>query len=149
MSLLHYVVVFKGPLLRLAYLSSSYILGQPLLIIVFQHRAWIEWTAWRGGRGSLPGSRRPCATRLTCVWLSDSLDYLQGYFTPEILNRIHILRMGRQGQRPDVVLAFPLDYQFSRMTLFKSSFKQNGYWNKAMLIAPRSSAAYRCIWSHG
>jgi len=36
----------------------------------------------------------------------------------EILNRIHILRMGRQGQRPDVVLALTLDYQFSTMTLF-------------------------------
>ena len=26
--------------------------------------------------------------------------------------------MGGQGQRPDVVLAFPLDNQFSTMTLF-------------------------------
>ena len=33
------------------------------------------------------------------AWLSDSIDYLQGYFTPEILNGIHILRMGGQGQR--------------------------------------------------
>jgi len=36
---------------------------------------------------------------------------------PEILNRIHILRMGRQGQHPHALLAFPLDYQFSMMTL--------------------------------
>ena len=50
-----------------------------------------------------------------------SLDYLQGYFTPEILNRIHILQMGGQGQRPGVVLAFTLDCQFSTMTLFTNS----------------------------
>jgi len=45
------------------------------------------------------------------------LDYLQGYFTPEILNRIHILRFREQGQRPDAVLALQLDYQFGTMTL--------------------------------
>ena len=62
-----------------------------------------------------------------------SVDYLQGYFTPETLNRIHILRLGGQDQRPDAVLALPLDYQFGTMTLFPlSSFKQNEYWNDAI-----------------
>ena len=39
-----------------------------------------------------------------------------GYFTPKILNRIRILRIGGQGQRPDAVLAFSLYCQFSTMT---------------------------------
>jgi len=46
-----------------------------------------------------------------------SLDYLQGCFTPEIPNRIHILRLCAQGQRPGGFLAFPLDYQFGTITM--------------------------------
>ena len=42
---------------------------------------------------------------------------LQDYSTPEILNRIHILRLSGQGQRPDAVLSPPIDYQFGTMTL--------------------------------
>ena len=45
------------------------------------------------------------------------LDYLQGYFTPENLNRIQIiLRFGHQDQRLDVVLALPVSDQFGTMT---------------------------------
>src|SRR6218665_475294 len=49
---------------------------------------------------------------------------------------------------PDAVLALPIDYQFGTMTLFPlSSFKQKEYWNNATLIAPRTAAVCRCIWS--
>jgi len=52
-----------------------------------------------------------------------SLDYLQGYFTPEILNRIHISRLEGQGQRPHAVLSLTLDYQFVTMTLLTVIYK--------------------------
>src|SRR6218665_869136 len=52
-----------------------------------------------------------------------SLDYLQAYFTPEILNRIHILLLGGQGQRPGVVWHFQLLTSLARWHGSLSSFK--------------------------
>ena len=93
------------------------ILGQPLLIIAFQHRVWIDSGQLDEvvvGDFPVPASRRPWATRSPSFWLSDVSCYLQGYFTPEILNRIHILWLGGHG--PGVVLALPVSDQFSTMT---------------------------------
>ena len=50
-----------------------------------------------------------------------SLDCLQGYFTPEILNWIHFQCFSEKDQRPDVVL--PVGNEFGTMTL--STLTQN------------------------
>ena len=44
-----------------------------------------------------------------------SLEYFQGYFTPEIINRIHIRRFDGPVQRRNVVLAHPVGDQFGTM----------------------------------
>ena len=54
------------------------------------------------GDSQVPSSRE----RLDRIALDSRMfiDYLQGFFTPEILNRIHILGLGGQVQRPGAVL---------------------------------------------
>src|SRR6218665_2587220 len=49
--------------------------------------------------------------------------FILTYFAPEILNRIHILSLGGQGQRPGLVLALPVGDQFDTMTSFIHSLK--------------------------
>ena len=141
MSLLHHVVAFKMPLLRLFVKLVNF--GPAFAHHHFPVSClnWVDsltWWSW-----VTPQFQAAVSDSINSL-LSDYLDYLQGYgcFTQEIINRIHILWLGGQG----VVLALTVTDQFSKIVISLSSFKQN--WNSAMLIAPRTSAVYRCTWSH-
>ena len=54
--------------------------------------------------------------RLTVGCLLPISKVILTYFVPEILNRIHILWLGGQGQHHGLVLALPVGDQFGTMT---------------------------------
>jgi len=118
---------------------------------------WVDSLTWTRGRGChwvTPRFQAAVSNSINLRWIV-GFSWLSpiGYFTPEILNRIHILRIGRQGNSASWCCSswhFHLTTNLARWHSSLSSFKKNRCWNKAMLIVPRISAVglYRCICSH-
>jgi len=143
MSLLHHVVTFKRrSLLCLSLLDGPGLVyfGSACAHHRFSESYRIEWTAWTRWSWLTPRFQAAVSDSINLrlivgfSWLSPRLLYAresQSDSYPVI---------DRQGQRPDAVLAPPPDYQFGTMKCSLSSFKQNEYCNKAMLMVPHTSA---------
>jgi len=127
-------------------LTGQYILGQPSLIIAFQHSVWIELTGWWSW-----------ATPQFQAAVSDSINLrlivgcLLAISKVTLRHRFSIgfISCDWAGKVSVLVLFwhFQLMTSLARWHGSLSSFKQNGYWNRAMLLALRTSAVYRCVWS--
>jgi len=93
-------------------------------------------------RGHCPNT----VIRPSCVWLSDV-----SWLSPRLLyvrdSQSNLYLANERARSASWCCSSGISTWLSRHCSL-SSFNKNGYWSKAMLIEPRTSAVCRCIWSH-